>query len=84
MIKIPKSIQRYLDDEKNVPLISANGTLWYYITNREKELLQKFVVELDSIPESIWRKWPEETILQYSHWGNLANNIVRNCIIKEI
>lgn len=83
LIKIPLSIKRYLEDEKNVPLIENKGTLWYNISKKEKELFSDFVKEIDNIPENIWRKYPEKEILKISFMGNLADRIVRNCIIKE-
>ena len=43
MVKVPKTIQKYLEDESTVPLIYVKGTLWYYITQREKDMLKKFV-----------------------------------------
>ena len=83
MVKVPKTIQKYLEDESTVPLIDVKGTLWYYITQREKDMLKKFVDEIDRIPESTWRTWSEDVALQYSHWANLADRIVRNSKIRE-
>ena len=83
MVKVPKTIQKYLEDENSVPLIDVKGTLWYYITQREKDMLKKFVDEIDRIPESTWRTWSEDVALQYSHWANLADRIVRNSKIRE-
>lgn len=82
-IRIPKEIKGYLKDESSVPLVEIKGTKWYSITQKEKELLKKFVADIDSIPEAIWRQWPEDKMLQYSHWGNVADRIVRNCKIRE-
>lgn len=82
LIKIPKPIKNYLEND-NVPLIEHNGTLWYSITEKEKELFSDFIKEIDNIPENIWRKYPEKEILKISFMGNLADRIVRNCIIKE-
>lgn len=83
MLKVPKTIQKYLEDESTVPLIDVEGALWYYITQREKDMLKKFVEEIDRIPEFVWRTWSEDVALQYSHWANLADRIVRNCKIRE-
>ena len=83
MVKVPKTIQKYLEDENSVPLIDVKGTLRYYITQREKDMLKKFVDEIDRIPESTWRTWSEDVALQYSHWANLADRIVRNSKIRE-
>ena len=83
MVTIPDKIKHYLDDEKNVPLIGKQNSLWYYISLEEKELLAEFVAEIDRIPESVWRQYPEDVILEYSHKGNLAARIVHNCIIKN-
>ena len=83
VIRIPKEIKGYLKDESSVPLVEIKGTKWYSITQREKELLIKFVADIDKIPEAIWRQWPEDKMLQYSHWGNLADRIVRNCVIRD-
>jgi len=83
MVRIPKTIQKYLEDESTVPLVDIKGTLWYSITQKEKDLLQKFVKELDAIPEEKWRKLPEDMILEYSHWGNLADRIVRNSVVRN-
>ena len=83
MVKVPKTIQKYLEDENSVPLIDVKGTFWYYITQREKDMLKKFVDEIDRIPESTWRTWSEDVALQYSHWANLADRIVRNSKIRE-
>ena len=46
-------------------------------------MLKKFVDEIDRIPESTWRTWSEDVALQYSHWANLADRIVRNSKIRE-
>ena len=82
MIKIPEEIKKYLENEESVPLVEIKGTKWYSITNEEKEILSNFVKEIDNIPEEIWRKYPEKEILKYSYMGNLADRIVRNCVVK--
>lgn len=83
MIRVPSSIKHYLDDEKSVPLIAHNGIMWYYITQKEKDTLEKFIAKIDSIPESEWRLWDDKKKWKYSTYGNLADRIVRNCKIKE-
>lgn len=83
MIRVPSSIKHYLDDEKSVPLIAHNGIMWYYITQKEKDTLEKFIAKIDSIPESEWRLWDDKKKWKYSTYGNLADRIVRNCKIRE-
>lgn len=83
MIRVPSSIKHYLDDEKSVPLIAHNGIMWYYITQKEKDTLKKFIAKIDSIPESEWRLWDDKKKWKYSTYGNLADRIVRNCKIRE-
>ena len=62
---------------------------WYALGFRRpsKNILNgssKYIVaDIDKIPEAIWRQWPEDKMLQYSHWGNLADRIVRNCVIRD-
>ena len=83
MIRVPSSVKHYLEDEKNVPLIAYNGSMWYYITQKEKDTLTKFIAKIDSIPESEWRLWDDKKKWKYSMYGNLADRIVRNCKIRE-
>lgn len=83
MIRVPSSVKHYLDDEKNVPLIAYNGSMWYHITQKEKDTLTKFIAKIDSIPESEWRLWDDKKKWKYSMYGNLADRIVRNCKIRE-
>ncbi len=83
MIRVPSSVKHYLEDEKNVPLIAYNGSMWYHITQKEKDTLTKFIAKIDSIPESEWRLWDDKKKWKYSMYGNLADRIVRNCKIRE-
>ena len=83
MIRVPSSVKHYLEDEKNVPLIAHNGSMWFHITQKEKETLQRFIEKVDSIPESEWRQWDDKKKWKYSMYGNLADRIVRNSIIRE-
>ena len=83
MIRVPSSVKHYLDDERNVPLIAYNGSMWFHITQKEKDTLEKFIVKVDSIPESEWRTWDDKKKWKYSMYGNLADRIVRNCKIRE-
>ena len=83
MIRGPSSVKHYLEDEKNVPLIAYNGSMWYHITQKEKDTLTKFIAKIDSIPESEWRLWDDKKKWKYSMYGNLADRIVRNCKIRE-
>lgn len=83
MLTIPNNIKKYLENEKNVPLVEVKGTRWFYISQKEKDTLKQFVKDLDSIPEKVWRSYPENEILKFSYMGNLADRIVRNCIVRE-
>ena len=83
MVNINPKIAHYLEHEDSVPLIEINGTRWYHITEEESILLKEFIAELDRIPEDVWRKYTESTILDYSYKGNLAERIVRNCVIRR-
>ena len=38
MIRVPSSVKHYLDDENNVPLIAHNGSMWFHITQKEKDI----------------------------------------------
>ena len=83
MITIPENVRHYLENEKSVPLVEIKGTKWYYISKEEKETLQTFVKEVDRVPESVWRNWPESEISKYCDMGNIADRIARNCITRE-
>ena len=83
MIPIPESVRHYLENEKNIPLVEVNRTKWYYISQKEKDMLAQFVIDIDKIPEKVWRNYPEDIIWKFSCMGNLADRVVRNCIVKE-
>lgn len=82
-ITIPENIRKYVEDERTVPLIACNHSLWYHITQEEKDALQALVKAIDSIPEAEWRTWDEREIMKWCAIGNNAARIVRESIIKE-
>lgn len=76
------NIKSYLEDTDNVPTKEIEGTLWFDITQEEKEQLEQFVNYIDTISEDIWRKWDEKTKLDMSSYANNADRICRNCTLK--
>lgn len=82
-IELPENIKKYVEDETTVPLIPFKHSLWYSITQEEKDALQALVKAIDSIPENEWRTWDEREIMKWCAIGNNAARIVRNCIIRS-
>lgn len=79
---LPDNIKNYLKNTDNVPTKEIEGTLWFDITQEEKEQLEQFINYIDTISEDIWRKWDEKTKLDISSYVNNANRICRNCTLK--
>ena len=46
MIRVPSSVKHYLDNESSIPLIAHNGSMWFHITQKEKDTLKKWIVFL--------------------------------------
>ena len=84
MIQIPEKVKHYLENEENIPLVEVDRTRWYYISQEEKDILAQFVIDIDKIPEKVWRNYPEDVIWKFSCMGNLADRVVRNCIVREV
>lgn len=82
-ITIPENIRQYIDDESTVPLIDIKGTLWYHITQTEKEALIAFAKELDSITGDEFNSMPDSEKWRLSCAWNDANRIIRNSVIRE-
>ena len=78
-----ENIQKYIEDEKTVPLVRINNILWYSITEAEKESLIAFLNALDSIPPSEWNELPETEKWDLSCAWNDANRILTNSVIRE-
>ena len=79
---LPDNIKSYLENTDNVPTKEIEGTLWFDITQEEKEQLEQFVNYIDTISEDVWRKWDEKTKLDMSSYANNADRICRNCTLK--
>lgn len=79
---LPDNIKSYLENTDNVPTKEIEGTLWFDITQEEKEQLEQFVNYIDTISEDVWRKWDEKTKLNMSSYANNADRICRNCTLK--
>ena len=82
-IEIPQIIRSYIEDEKNVPLIDVKGTLWYYITEAEKNALVRLAADLDAMPNEEFERLSDAEKWRLSCAWNDANRIVRNSVIKE-
>ena len=83
IVNIDPKIAQYFENESNIPLVEINGTLWYHITEEEKQLFADFVRQIDRIPEKVWRKYTTGVVLDLSYKGNLAARVVKNSIIRE-
>lgn len=81
-IEIPQIIRSYIEDEKNVPLIDIKGTLWYYITEEEKNALVRLAADLDRIPNEEFQRLTDAEKWTLSCAWNDACRIVRNSVIK--
>ena len=82
-IEIPQIIRSYIDDEKNVPLVDIRGTLWYYITEAEKNALVQLAADLDAIPNEEFLSLSDAEKWRLSCAWNDAMRIVRNSVIRE-
>ena len=82
-ITIPENIRQYIEDETTVPLIDIKGTLWYHITQAEKEALTALMRDLDSVPSDEFNSMPDSEKWRLSCAWNDANRIVRNSVIRE-
>lgn len=82
-ITIPQNIRAYIESERNVPLIDIKGTLWYHITEEEKNALIRLAADLDAIPREEWERLPDGEKWRLSCVWHDANRIVRNSVIKE-
>lgn len=82
-INPPEIIREYVENEGSVPLVKENGSLWYSITEEEKESLIQFLNAVDSIPEAEWRTWSDADTLELAAAGNNAQRIIKNCIIRN-
>ena len=80
---IPKNIESYVKNTDNVPLVDIKGTKWFLVTEDEFVALKKYLNEVDSVPEKIWRNLPKEQIDVGCICGNNADRIIRNCVIKD-
>lgn len=78
----PEIIKSYIEDEKSVPLIEHKRSLWYHITEEERDALAQYIATLDRIPREEWEALPEADKWRLSCAINDAERIVRNCIIK--
>lgn len=82
-ITVPKEIKNYVNNIDTVPLIEIKGTKWFLITEKELEILRLFLKKVDSIPETIWKKWSEKDISKTGMQGIYADRIIRNCVVKD-
>ena len=83
-IEIPQIIRSYIEDEKNVPLIDIKGTLWYHITEEEKNALVQLAADLDRIPNEEFERLTDVEKWELSCAWNDAGRIVRNSVIKGV
>lgn len=82
-IEIPQIIRSYIEDEKSVPLIDIKGTLWYYITEEEKNALVQLAADLERIQSEEFQRLSDAEKWTLSCAWNDADRIVRNSVIKE-
>lgn len=73
------SIPGIIANEASVPLTKDK---YYIIDSVTKEELIAFIADCDAIPESEWRTWPEEDKMRYSAAASIADQIVRNSVVK--
>ena len=73
------SIPTIIANEASIPLTADR---YYIIDAAVKEELAAFIAACDAIPESEWRAWAEEEKMWYSNAANVADQIVRNSVIK--
>ena len=78
----PKIIKSYIEDEKNVPTVANKRSLWYHITEEERDALVEYIATLDRIPATEFEAMQENEKWRLSCAINDAERIVRNCIIK--
>ena len=83
-IEIPQNIRAYIESERNVPLIDIKGTLWYHITEEEKNALVRLAADLDAIPNEEFERLTDAEKWRLSCAWHDANRIVRNSVIKEV
>ena len=81
--EIPQIIRSYIEDEKNVPLVDVRGTLWYYISEEEKNALIQLAALLDAIPNEEFLNLSDSEKWRLSCAWNDAMRIVRNSVVKE-
>jgi len=77
--QVKPSIPEIIASEASIPLTADK---YYVIDAAAKEELSAFIAACDAIPESEWRAWTEEEKMRYSSAANIADQIVRNSIIK--
>ena len=80
-IRVPREIKKYLENTDNVKTVPVKNSLWFAVTEHEKELIKEYLKEIDKIPERVWRNQPVSVIDYQCITGNNADRIVRNSVI---
>lgn len=82
-IPVPEEIAPYLENTDKVPTVMVDGTSWFLLSRREKACMEEYLKKVDSVLETVWRKYPEEDVLYNAGNGSNAERILRNCKIGE-
>ena len=80
-IRVPREIKKYVENTDNVKTVPIKNSLWFAVTEHEKELLKEYLKEIDKIPERVWRNQPVSVIDYQCITGNNADRIIRNSVI---
>lgn len=82
LIQPNENVRGYLLNEASVPLIKHKGSLWYSITQAEKDSLAAVIHALLSIPQNEFEALSDSEKWDLSCMLNDAERIYKNCIIR--